>query len=52
MVILIATAIGTLMILTVIYACVVVGSQMDDQLQVLNQKKLEEQKENDGDKER
>ena len=46
MAIVIAAAMGTLMILLVIYACIVASSRMDDQLQDLQQRKLEEQKEN------
>ena len=46
MAIVIAAAMGTLKVLVVIYACIVAGSRMDDQLQDLQQRKLEEQKEN------
>ena len=46
MAIVIAAGLGTLMVVFVIYACIVVGSRMDEQLQDLQQRKLEEQKEN------
>lgn len=51
MVVIIAVVIGVLFYLVAMYACLVVGSRMDDEMEELYQRKQEEDHGDKGDKE-